>query len=160
MWNLSMFFSSRVFALPDYSWPLPAFQATWMNCFSWWPVAPALGRPLLCLIGITCSRYLSFLKFGLAGCPALSCGCKWHSSSPFAGWKIVLYYWNMVVDMIRISYFLNKLRTKGFMVLKKGRYAQVDEDVLCFVPEIVAKRLFSPSKRCDGRWASLPNSLE
>lgn len=37
------------------------------------------------------------------------------------------------------------------MDLKKGRYAQVDENVLCFVPEIVAKRLFSPSKRCDGR---------
>lgn len=64
---------------------------------------------LVSLAAGTCLFLKGFLKtlvFGLVGCPALSYGCKWHSSSPFVGWKIVLYYWNIVVDMIRISYFL------------------------------------------------------
>lgn len=45
--------------------------------------------------------------------------------------------------------FSCKLTTKGLWDFKKGRYPQVDEDVLYFVPKILAKSLFSHSKHCN-----------
>lgn len=164
-----MFSCAKSFTLPEeQTWPLPVYSPPrWIRCVSPGEVSALAGgtcpfsdfRQELVALYFQLS-VVSRKLVNLFG-SATSCGWKWLFPALYIlGWKVnlVLIKYHCRNDQSLITSY--KLTTQGFMGPKKGRNPQVDEDVLSFIPKMLAKSSLSHSEHCSWRWAAVPNSWD